>query len=122
MASSRKILIVEDDIDLAGTLALPLEMHDHLVSVAFNGVEAIRLSQGNTFDICFLDIKMPGMNGIECLRKIRELLPAQTRYIMMTGFREEALLEEALQAGARQILLKPFKMSEFLRCVDELAA
>jgi CheY-like chemotaxis protein len=122
MAVERKILIVEDDVDFADTLSLPLEMRNHLVKIARNGYEAIDVSQGAAFDICFIDIKMPGMNGIECLRRIKELLPPRTRYVIMTGFREEKLLEEARQAGAGQILLKPFKMMEFMRFVEECPA
>ncbi len=121
MPTERKILIVEDDVDFAGTLTLPLEMRHHSVQIAYNGFEAIRISQDQAFDVCFLDIKMPGMTGIECLRKIKELLPATTRFVMMTGFRDEALFEEARQAGAREILLKPFKMAEFLRWAEELS-
>jgi CheY-like chemotaxis protein len=122
MGTERKVLIVEDDIDFAGTLALPLQMRKHSVQIAHSGLEAIALTGRQVFDICFLDIKMPGMNGIECLRKIRELLPPETRFVMMTGFREPQLLDEARQAGAGNILLKPFKMQEFLRCVEDVAA
>lgn len=122
MAVERKILIVEDDVDFADTMSVPLEMRNCSVKVARNGFEAINASQGQKFDICFIDIKMPGMNGIECLRRIKTLLPDKTRFVIMTGFREEALLEEARQAGACQILLKPFRMMEFLRLVEECPA
>lgn len=120
--AERKVLIVEDDVDFASTLALPLQLRKHSVQVAHSGSEAIALTTREAFDVCFLDIKMPGMSGIECLRKIRALLPPGTQFIMMTGFREEALLAEARQAGAREVLLKPFKMLEFLRCVEADAA
>lgn len=117
-----KILIVEDDVDLADTLLIPLEMMNHSVKVTYDGYSAIEATREQTFDVCFIDVKMPGINGIECLRRIKQQLPEETRYVIMTGFRDEQLLEEAREAGAGQILLKPFKMTDFLRFIDEKTA
>jgi CheY-like chemotaxis protein len=116
----RNVLIVEDDVDFAETLVLSLQLHGHNVSVAYNGLDAIHLVNEKDFDVCFLDIKMPGMTGIESLQAIRKILPDKTRFVMMTGFRDEETLERARQAGAEDILLKPFEMAGFLDCVSSL--
>ena len=113
----RNILIVEDDADFAETLVSSLEMHNHKADIAYNGLDAIRLVNEKDFDVCFLDIKMPGMTGIECLQAIKRILPSKTRFVMMTGFRDKETLERARQVGAEDILLKPFKMADFIGCV-----
>ena len=116
----RNVLIVEDDVDFAGTLTMSLELHNHKASVAYSGLDAINLVNLQEFDICFLDIKMPGMTGIECLQMIKKILPSKTRFVMMTGFRDKETLDRARQVGAEHILLKPFKMADFIKCVTTL--
>jgi CheY-like chemotaxis protein len=116
----RNVLIVEDDVDFAGTLTMSLELHNHKASVAHNGLDAINLVNEQEFDICFLDIKMPGMTGIECLQAIKKILPNKTRFVMMTGFRDQETLDRARQVGAENILLKPFKMADFISCVTDM--
>lgn len=118
MTKSRKILIVEDDLDFASTLSLSLKLRKHSISLARTGMEALRLANEQIFDICFLDIKMPGMSGIECLQKIKSLLPEKTQYVVMTGFRDQETLEEAEKAGPDRILLKPFSMKDFVNCAE----
>jgi DNA-binding NtrC family response regulator len=116
---TRKILIVEDDNDFASTLAMILKLRKYPTEIANNGAQAIQLASEQIFNVCFLDIKMPGMSGIECLQKIKEILPVETRYIMMTGFRDKETLDKAERSGASRVLLKPFKMSEFIKCAEE---
>jgi len=116
--AKQNVLIVEDDADFAESLVMMLEMHNHKAAIAGNGLDAIRLVNEMDFSVCFLDIKMPGMTGIECLQAIRRILPKKTRFVIMTGFRDKETLERAQQAGADRILLKPFQMSEFINCVS----
>ena len=120
--SQKKILIVEDDVDFSGTLTMALEINDHTAVVAHNGLEAIDHVRKQVFDVCFLDIKMPEMTGIECLEVIKDILPPETTFIMMTGFRDEETLARAKEVGAEHILLKPFKMSEFVECAQRNSA
>ena len=121
MPEGKKVLIVEDDVDFASTLSMALKLRKHSIELARNGVEALRIAQEKTFDVCILDIRMPGMNGIECLQKIKKILPEKTQYIMMTGFRDKETLEQAEDAGPSHILLKPFTMKAFINCVEGMA-
>ena len=66
-----------------------------------------------------MDIKLPGTSGVECLADIRQDFP-DARVVMMTGFSEPALLERARQAGAVDVLRKPFRMRELFSYVDAL--
>ena len=118
MATAKTILIVEDDGDFAESLSTALTLKMHSVEIASTGFEALDKVQQKTFDICVLDIKMPGMSGLECLAKIKPLLPENTRYIIMTGFRDSETLQQAAQSAAEQVLLKPFSIFEFLRLVE----
>ena len=118
MADTKKVLIAEDDGDFAGTLLTILKLRKHQPFVANNGLEALNLAQQHSFDTCFLDVKMPVMGGIECLRELRKILPAVTTFVIMTGFRDEETMTAAAQAGADRILLKPFPMSDFVKLVE----
>lgn len=109
------VLLVEDDYDFASSLELALSLVDIQVERAGSGEAAIaRIENGpSDFKIVFCDIKLPGIDGISCLE---EILSRNKNIIgvVMTGFRDDALFERARNAGAEEILLKPFRMSEFM--------
>ena len=114
-----KVLIVEDDPDFAESLMIALGVRDCHVDVARSGEEAIRKFHSICYDIAFMDIKLPGKNGVESLAEIREFCPA-AHVVMMTGFSEAALLDKARQAGAVDILRKPFRLKEMFGHIDKL--
>jgi two-component system, NtrC family, response regulator HydG len=70
-----QILVVDDDVDIANSLAEIFEMEGHLVTTANSGGEAIRASEQKNFDITFMDIAMPGKNGVESFFEIRKIKP-----------------------------------------------
>ncbi len=76
------------------------------VTTAISGKKAIELVTENSFDIIFLDIKMPIMNGVETYKRIKQIKP-KTVVIMMTAYAVEELVEEALQEGAYGVIYKP---------------
>ncbi len=114
-----KVLIVEDDPDFAESLMIALGVRDCHVDVARTGEEAIRKFRSLCYDIAFMDIKLPGKNGVESLTEIRSFCPA-ARVVMMTGFSEAALLDTARKAGAIDILRKPFRLKEMFGFIDKL--
>src|SRR5688572_10828433 len=95
MKKAARVLVADDDHDIADSLAAVIEARGHSVSVAYSGGEATRLAHEKRFDIGFLDIMMPGRNGVECLFDIKRLQPGMTVY-MMTGFSVADLIEQAL--------------------------
>ncbi len=119
MAVAPRVLVVEDDRDFAESLVIALGTRNCEIEVASNGEDAVRLFGKNHYDITFMDIKLPGKNGVQCLSEIMELSPA-TQVVMMTGYSEPSLLEQARQAGAMDILRKPFRMRELLAYIDRL--
>lgn len=116
---SADILIVDDEKDLAEGLAEVVELEGHRATVAFSGEEALDKIRGKTFDVIILDIKLPGMNGVECFLKIREENP-DARVIMMTGYRIEQLLAQAVDNGAAAVLHKPFAPEKLLELIDQV--
>ena len=114
-----KVLIVEDDPDFAESLMIALGVRNCHVDVARTGEEAIKKFQSLSYDIAFMDIKLPGKNGVESLAEIRGFCPS-AHVVMMTGFSEAALLDKARQAGAVDILRKPFRLKEMFGHIDKL--
>jgi DNA-binding response OmpR family regulator len=111
-----QVLIVDDDRDLAESLADLVEMHGHEVTTAPNGLEAVERHRERDFYITFMDVRMPVMNGVDTFFEIRKLKP-DARIVMMTGFKEP-IVNVALQNGLLGLILKPFQMSDLLAWID----
>ena len=110
-----RVLIVDDDADLAESLAEVLSANGCDVMTAAHGQEALERACARDFDIIFMDVRMPVMNGVDSFFAIRAVKPL-ARVVMMTGFRE-TVVERALQAGAEGLLHKPFSIDEMLALV-----
>lgn len=116
----KKVLVVDDDANFSEGLALALGARNCLVDIALSGEDAVKQFRNNTYDIAFMDIKLPGKNGITALKEIREFCPA-AQIVLMTGFTESSLLEQARQAGAIDILCKPFRLKDMFAFVDKVS-
>ncbi|HKQ95307.1 MAG TPA: response regulator [Aestuariivirgaceae bacterium] len=114
MSSGIEVLVVDDDHDIADSLAQVIEARGHSVAVAYTGDEAMQLAASRKFDIAFFDIVMPGKSGVESLYEIKRLQPDMTCY-MMTGFSVEALISQALAGGALGVLHKPLIPEQVLK-------
>jgi DNA-binding response OmpR family regulator len=111
-----RVLIVDDGADLAESLAEILIDQGCNVSIAEHGQEAVERACAQDFDIIFMDVRMPVMNGVDSFFMIRSIKP-QARVVMMTGFKER-FVERALQAGAEGPLHKPFAIDEMLALIE----
>lgn len=114
-----RILVVDDDLDHAESLAVILEMEGHEVIIAGSGEEALEKFSAGEFDLSFLDLKLPGMNGVEVLAEMRRRRPG-SRAVLMTGYRVEQLIAQAIGEGALRVLRKPFEIEEVLTLVREI--
>jgi two-component system, NtrC family, response regulator HydG len=113
---SLNVLIVDDDRDHAESIADILAMHGHDVDMAFSGEEAVRRFNEREFDLTLMDVKLPGMNGVETFFELRRQR-ADAQVIMMTGFSVEQLLSQAILNGARGVLYKPLAIADLLRAI-----
>ena len=111
-----RIMIVDDDEDLAESLADLLKVYGYEVDIATNGREALQRAEAADFDVTFMDVRMPVMNGVDSCLAIKRIKP-QARIVMMTGFKEP-MLALATAAGAEGPLQKPFSPELMLHVVE----
>jgi two-component system response regulator HydG len=119
MTDGLSILVVDDDVDNAMSLGELFEMEGHRVKVVHNGNDAIEAYVNASFDVAFMDVMMPGKNGVESFLEIRRLKPRACVYLM-TGYSVEELLRQAVKEGALGVLEKPFEPEEVLRMADSV--
>ncbi len=113
------ILVVDDDRDHADSLAELFAMEGHEVTVAYSGDEATAAYRARDFDLAFLDVIMPGKNGVESFLEIKRVKP-DARIYMMTGYSVEQLLQQAVDNGAVGVLAKPIDVNKVLTTLDEV--
>lgn len=113
-----RILIVDDDLDLARSIALIFKHKGYRVSVVADGLSAIQQVQTQPWDIVLMDIKMPGLDGVETYQRIKDIQP-NLAVILMTGFADEERVQAGLRAGALAALTKPLNMEQTLQLIEE---
>lgn len=106
-----KILIVEDEKSMREVLKILLEGENYLVTPASDGLEGISYIDKDIFDLVITDVKMPRIDGLELLRKTKEISP-DTLVIMITAFGTAESAIEAMKLGAYDYINKPFKIDE----------
>ncbi len=117
--SSHEILIVEDDKDFADSVTEVLELDEHQVTVLASGEEAVANYDEKAFDLVPLDIKLPGMSGLECLRAIRTINPI-AKVMIITGAYTDQNRQEAKDGGALHVLQKPFDPLRLLELIKHI--
>jgi DNA-binding NarL/FixJ family response regulator len=113
-----KVLIADDHAIFREGLSLLLEQQPDIkvIGEAADGFQALHMAEALQPDIMLLDIRMPGMGGLEVLSKIR-LKSARTKVLILSGFLEEDLIVEALQNGAKGYLLKTLGHQEIAKAI-----
>ena len=119
MAEPARILIVDDDESISRTMSLVLKRMGYSVAVSSNGLDAIEKVRSQPFDIIFMDIKMPVMDGIETFEKIRAIRPDAV-VMMMTAYEVEKLIQKALREGAYGIIYKPLDIDKTLAAIEDV--
>ena len=120
-----KIMIADDEpIVLDSLKTFPWSDHQCCVTCfAENGLNALHTLESEKVDILISDIRMPGMNGLELSKAVKERSP-ETEIILLTGYAEFEYAKQALSLGIRQYLLKPFRLedieSALLSCIHSL--
>jgi PAS domain S-box-containing protein len=118
-ATQRRVLVVDDSVDAAHSLAALLRMSGHSVMVAHDGAAALQLAAATPPDVMLLDIGLPGISGYEVARRARALPAlAQARLIAMTGYGREDDRRESVRAGFDMHLVKPVDPNQLLRIIE----
>jgi two-component system response regulator VicR len=108
----KKILIVEDEKSISEILTYTVNREGYESKCAFDGITALRLALEDNFDLILLDVMLPGMDGFEVCRKVREKL--DTPIIMLTAREEESDKVMGLELGADDYMTKPFSHAELI--------
>jgi two-component system, NtrC family, response regulator HydG len=114
-----RVLVVDDDKNLAQTMAESLERKGHAVTVANNGKLGAQKIETEDFDVVLTDLRMSDLDGLTIVKLVREHLPDAEVYVI-TGFGEVKTAVEAMKLGATHYLLKPIELTE-LRAIVEKA-
>jgi two-component system, NtrC family, response regulator HydG len=115
---SRRILVVDDEQDTCANLADILSDLGYEVDIAHDGLSALQQVRQHVYDIALLDLRMPGMDGVQLYREIKRL-QADTVAIIVTAYAEGDSAERAMEAGAWRTLSKPVNLPLLLNLMDE---
>ncbi|MGD0826664.1 MAG: response regulator [Desulfobaccales bacterium] len=113
-----KVLIVDDELDFLETIVKRLRARNIEVSGVESGYLALEALDSSSPDVIILDVKMPGMDGIETLREIKKKKPL-TEVIMLTGHASVESGIQGMQLGAFDYLMKPVALDELLEKVRQ---
>ncbi len=119
MILRERILIVDDDELLLRSIKMLLWNENYSVASANTGEEALGKIKEEPFDVMVIDIRMPGLDGIEVLKKVKEIYgdDSESQVIIMTGYASEDAPIKAIKYGAVDYIMKPFETADFLHSI-----
>jgi len=115
-----RVMVVDDEPEVRALFVDVLERHGHTVHALADGQSALELAAREPIDLAFLDIKMPGLSGVETLSRLRVLQP-QATCVMVTGYADNHLVDQCMALGAEICMCKPIGMRELLDMVEMAA-
>jgi DNA-binding NtrC family response regulator len=114
-----KILIVDDEPEVAEVLATSLTRQGHAATVAHSGQDALRVVKESPLDAMFLDVSMPGMNGLDVLAEVRRIKPSLA-VVVITGHGTEDEIEEVRRMGVVEVITKPAALTYYQRALTRI--
>jgi two-component system, chemotaxis family, chemotaxis protein CheY len=115
-----KLMIVDDSNIIRSKITRTLSQHNmEVVATASNGEEAISLFAKTTPDVVTMDLTMPRMDGLECIRALRKL-NSNVHILVVSALADKATAIQALKEGAQGFLCKPFSEADLTEAMDEL--
>ena len=115
-----RVLVVDDDPEIGTLFRRVLGNRSQTVTVARDGYEALEKVNQDKYDLVFLDVKLPGMDGVETLEKIKSVSP-DSIVVMMSGYSVEEEIKRAIDMGAQDFLTKPFEDMDQIMTIEEVA-
>ncbi len=121
MADKRKVLVVDDDVDLVGLIREYLEACGYETFEAFEGVRAIELVRKIKPDVILLDIMMPAGRGDEVMHNLHHHYETSNiPVIIISGVTDAVLQEKVMSEGAKIFLKKPFELDEVVEAIEKV--
>jgi len=116
--SPSKVLLVDDEREFAETLSERLQMRDYASAAVYGGEEALAIVEEDEPEVMVVDLKMPGIDGLEVLRQVKEKHP-NVEVIVLTGHGSEEVARRCLELGACAYLEKPVDIEKLTRAMQE---
>ena len=117
---TKRILIVDDEEVYRKVLTNSLTDIGYETKAVNNGLEALEEIRRKKYSIILLDVKMPGMDGIELLDRIQGTqFTAHSNIVIITAYTDQDIAREAVRKGAKKVITKPFSMDEIEACLNE---
>ena len=116
--SQTRVLLVDDEVEFSSALAERLQLRNYDVKTASNALEALGLVHSYPPDVVILDLRIPGMDGIEALKAIKKFDPT-IEVIMLTGHGDTRSVEEGMKSGALEYIMKPVEIGELISKIDK---
>jgi DNA-binding NtrC family response regulator len=112
-----RVLLVDDEARFVDTLGKRLTARGYYVQVAYSGEQALEMLRGTPFDVVLLDVRMPGIDGLETLREMARFQPL-VKVLLLSGNASINVAIEGMRHGAVDFLLKPTDLEEVLAKID----
>ena len=116
--SQVKVLLIDDEVEFAAALAERLRLRNYDTKAVYTPEDGLAIVQSYSPDVILLDFKMPGMNGIEVLKIIKDMDPT-IEVIMLTGQGDPESIEEGMKIGTFEYLMKPIDIGELILKIDK---
>ncbi len=116
---TQRILIIDDEEGYRKVLSNSLAELGYETKAVKNGFEALEEMKRQWYSIILLDVKMPGMDGIELLDRIKGTRLA-SQIVIITAYTYEDVAKEAVRKGAKKVIIKPFSIDDITSCLNEL--
>ncbi len=113
-----KVLLVDDEVEFASALAERLQIRNYDAKAAYNALEALNSIYSDKPDVVVLDLKIPGMDGLEILKTIKQFDPT-IEVIILTGHGAIESVKEGLRNGAFEYIMKPVDIGELTSKIDK---
>ena len=114
------ILVVDDEAEFLSLIQKRLSRRNMDVSTADNGASALELVQEHSFDVVVMDVRMPGMDGLATLRRMKEIKPSLP-VILLTGHASLGVAVNGMELGAFDYMLKPVAINELILKLEDAA-
>ncbi len=114
-----RVLFIDDEVTLIQNLAETLMLMGYETSVAANGEQGLKALRSDSFDIVVLDLRMPGLSGMDVLKEINPILRTSPEVIILTGYASVDTGIEGLRKGAFDYLSKPIKIRDLVERIGE---
>lgn len=113
-----KVLLVDDEVEFASALSERLRLRNYDAKAVYHAEDALPAVRKDKPDVVLLDLKMPGMDGIEILKSIKDFNPA-IQVIILSGHGDKETVDEGIKAGALDYVMKPVDIGEIIRKIEQ---